>query len=176
MLSGRRLRCQGALAAATGLPGVLDALRKRRHYVQLKVASWVKRFACGMQGNPNIDFGVALAATWFATGDCYEIASCFFFRCRDRRWFRLARRLPDRALGNGAVGVGYLAAQYQQELFYAAAVCLGASALTMVRQQRARSRVAGAACANPILGWGSGIALVLAIGLLVLTFWIDPPI
>lgn len=74
------------------------------------------------------------------------------------------------------VGVGYLAAQYQQELFYAAAVCLGASALIMVRQQRARSCVPGAACANPILGWGSRIALVLAIGLLVLTFWIEPPI
>jgi len=74
------------------------------------------------------------------------------------------------------VGVGYLAAQYQQELFYAAAVCLGASAFIMVRQRKARSCAAGAACANPILGWGSRIALVLAIGLLVLTFWIEPPI
>src|SRR5216683_2939160 len=31
------------------------------------------------------------------------------------------------------VGIGYLAAQYQQELFYAAAICLGASAFIMVR-------------------------------------------
>ncbi len=74
------------------------------------------------------------------------------------------------------VGVGYLAAQYQQELLYAAAVCLGASAFIMVRQRKARSCAPGAACANPILGWGSRIALVLAIGLLVLTFWIEPPI
>ena len=82
-------------------------------------------------------------------------------------------------LGIGAaslVGVGYLAAQYQQELFYAAAVCLGASALIMVRQRRVRSCAPGAACANPILDWGTRIALVLAIGLLVLTFWIEPPI
>ncbi|MGQ0583161.1 MAG: mercuric reductase [Reyranella sp.] len=74
------------------------------------------------------------------------------------------------------VGVGYLAAQYQQELFYVAAVCLGASAFIMVRQQRARSCAPGSACANPILDWGGRIALVLAIGLLVLTFWIEPPI
>lgn len=82
-------------------------------------------------------------------------------------------------LGIGAVslvGVGYLAAQYQQELFYAAAVCLGASAFIMVRQRNARSCTPGAACANPILDWGSRISLVLAVGLLVLTFWIEPPI
>lgn len=74
------------------------------------------------------------------------------------------------------VGVGYLAAQYQQELFYAAAICLGASAFVMVRQRRTRSCAPGTACASPMLDWGSKIALVLAVGLLVLTFWIDPPI
>src|SRR5712691_2439151 len=82
-------------------------------------------------------------------------------------------------LGIGAaslVGVGYLAAQYQQELFYAAAICLGTSAFVMVRQRRARVCAAGMACARPLLDWGSKIALVLAIGLLVLTFWIEPPI
>jgi mercuric ion transport protein len=74
------------------------------------------------------------------------------------------------------VGIGYLAAQYQQELFYAAAICLGASAFIMVRQRRARSCAPGTACARPMLDWGSKIALVLAVGLLVLTFWIEPPI
>ena len=74
------------------------------------------------------------------------------------------------------VGVGYLAAQYQQELFYAAVICLGVSGLIMVRQQKARSCAPGAACANPILGWGIRIALVFAVGLLALTFWIEPPI
>jgi mercuric ion transport protein len=74
------------------------------------------------------------------------------------------------------VGIGYLAAQYQQELFYAAAICLGASAFIMVRQRRARVCASGTACARPMLDWGSKIALVLAVGLLVLTFWIEPPI
>ena len=74
------------------------------------------------------------------------------------------------------VGVGYLAAQYQQELYYAAAVCLGASAFIMVRQRRTRLCAPGTVCARPILDWGSKIALVLAVGLLVLTFWIEPPI
>ena len=74
------------------------------------------------------------------------------------------------------VGIGYLAAQYQQELFYAAAICLGGSAFIMMRQRRTRLCAPGTACASPILDWGSKIALVLSIGLLVLTFWIEPPI
>ncbi len=74
------------------------------------------------------------------------------------------------------VGIGYLAAQYQQELFYAAAICLGASAFITVRQRRARTCAPGTVCASPLLDWGSKIALVLAVGLLVLTFWIEPPL
>jgi mercuric ion transport protein len=74
------------------------------------------------------------------------------------------------------VGIGYLAAQYQQELFYAAAICLGASAFIIVRQRRTRSCAPGTACARPMLDWGSKVALVLGVGLLVLTFWIEPPI
>jgi mercuric ion transport protein len=74
------------------------------------------------------------------------------------------------------VGVGYLAAQYQQELFYAAVICLGASAFIMVQQRRARMCAPGTVCARPLLDWGSKIALVLAVGFLVLTFWIEPPI
>ncbi len=74
------------------------------------------------------------------------------------------------------VGVGYLAAQYQQELFFGAVICLGAAAFVMWRQRQARLCVPGAACSRPIVDWGSKIALVLAVGLLVLTFWIEPPI
>jgi mercuric ion transport protein len=74
------------------------------------------------------------------------------------------------------VGVGYLAAQYQQELFYGAVVCLGAAAFIMWRQRRARLCAPGVACERPTLDWGSKIAFVLAIGLLALTFWIEPPI
>src|SRR5260221_1377613 len=53
------------------------------------------------------------------------------------------------------VGVGYLAAQYQTALFYGAAVCLGAAALVMWRQGRARACTPGAACARPALDWSS---------------------
>lgn len=74
------------------------------------------------------------------------------------------------------VGVGYLAAQYQQELLYGAVVCIGAAAILMWQQRRARQCTPGAACARPAIDWGSRIALVLAIGLLALTFWIEPPI
>ena len=74
------------------------------------------------------------------------------------------------------VGIGYLAAQYQQELLYAAAICLGASAYLMVRQRKARLCTPGRVCASPMLDWGSKIAMALAVALLVLTFWIEPPI
>jgi mercuric ion transport protein len=74
------------------------------------------------------------------------------------------------------VGVGYLAAQYQQELFFGAVICLGAAAFIMWRQRQARLCAPGAACSRPTVDWGSKIALVLAVGLLVLTFWIEPPI
>jgi mercuric ion transport protein len=75
------------------------------------------------------------------------------------------------------VGIGYLAAQYQQELFYAGAACLGAAAFLMLRQRRARAACGlGAVRSSSILDWGSGVAMVLALGLLVLTFWIEPPL
>jgi mercuric ion transport protein len=74
------------------------------------------------------------------------------------------------------VGVGYLAAQYQQELFFGAVICLGAAAFVMWRQRQARLCAPGAACSRPAVDWGSKIALVLAVGLLVLTFWLEPPI
>ncbi|MDI1263297.1 MAG: mercuric transporter MerT family protein [bacterium] len=74
------------------------------------------------------------------------------------------------------VGVGYLAAQYQTALFYSAVICLAAAAFIMWWQRRAQACTPGVVCARPALDWGSKIALVAAIGLLVLTFWIEPPI
>jgi mercuric ion transport protein len=74
------------------------------------------------------------------------------------------------------VGIGYLAAQYQQELFFAAVICLATAAYVMWRQRRARLCSPGTACARPTVDWGSKIALLLAIALLGLTFWIEPPI
>ena len=82
-------------------------------------------------------------------------------------------------LGIGAaslVGIGFLAAQYQRELFYGAVICLGAAAFVMWRQRQARRCAPGAACARPALDWVSKSAILLAIGLLALTFWIEPPI
>ena len=74
------------------------------------------------------------------------------------------------------VGVGYFAAQYQQELFYVAAACLAAAAVVMWRQRRALACATGSVCMRPALDWGSRIAFVLALGLLALTFWIEPPV
>src|SRR5882672_12067688 len=74
------------------------------------------------------------------------------------------------------VGIGYLAVQYQPELFYIAVICLAAAAVVMWRQRRRQARLPGAACAHPALDWVSSMALLLAVGLLVLTFWIEPPI
>lgn len=74
------------------------------------------------------------------------------------------------------LGVGYLAAQYQRELLYAAVICVAAAGVIMWRQRRARACSPGISCAHPMLDWGSRIALVLAVGLLALTFWIEPPV
>jgi mercuric ion transport protein len=74
------------------------------------------------------------------------------------------------------VGIGFLAAQYQQQLFYGAVVLLLAAAFVMWRQRRALARTPGATCARPALDWASKIGLLLAIGLLALTFWIEPPV
>lgn len=74
------------------------------------------------------------------------------------------------------VGIGYLAAQYQQELLYAAVACLCAAGFVMWRQRRTRACTPGATCERPTLDWGSKIAFCVALGLIALTFWIEPPI
>ncbi len=72
------------------------------------------------------------------------------------------------------VGIGYLAAQYQQALFYTAVVCLAAAALVMWRQ--ARSCTQGAGCAHPTGRWTSLTAVGLGLAFLALTFWFEPPV
>jgi mercuric ion transport protein len=74
------------------------------------------------------------------------------------------------------VGIGYLAAQYQRELLYGAVICLVAAGFIMWRQRQARLCAPGAACTHPVMDWGSKIAILLAVGLLALTFWIEPPL
>lgn len=73
------------------------------------------------------------------------------------------------------VAVGYLAAQYQQELLYVATACLGAAAFLILRHRTGRACAVGAARYGSLLDWGSGLAVLLAVGLLVLTFWIEGP-
>lgn len=72
------------------------------------------------------------------------------------------------------VGIGYISAQYQQELFYTAVVCLSVAGLVMWRQ--ARSCTPGAACSRPATRWTSLTAVGLGLAFLALTFWYEPPI
>lgn len=71
--------------------------------------------------------------------------------------------------------IGSLAAPYQHVLFYAAVLLLGAAGVVMWRQRRVRACSPGAARARPALDAASIAAMVLALGLLALTFWIEPP-
>ncbi|TXL80390.1 mercuric reductase [Vineibacter terrae] len=74
------------------------------------------------------------------------------------------------------VGLGYLAAPHQHTLLYVAVASLGAAAIMMWRRRPAIACASGTACARPVLDWGGRIAFVLAILLLALTFWIEPPV
>lgn len=118
----------------------------------------------------SLEAGGEAAKTVFAAGGllaAFGVASC------------CALPVALSLLGVSAVsllGVGYLAAQYQRELLYAAVICVAAGGVIMWRQRRARACSPGISCAHPTLDWGSRIALVLAVGLLALTFWIEPPV
>jgi len=72
--------------------------------------------------------------------------------------------------------IGSLAAPYQQVLFYAAVLLLGTASVVLWRQRRARACSPGTACARPAFDVASIAAMVLAVGLLALTFWIEPPL
>ncbi|MDP1585811.1 MAG: hypothetical protein Q8M18_20535 [Bradyrhizobium sp.] len=112
--------------------------------------------------------GTALAAGGFLAA--FGVASC------------CALPIALSALGISAaslVGIGYLAAQYQQELFYLAVVCLAGAGYVAWRQWWARA--CGACAVGPtlgrsIMGWSGVVAVILAIALLALTFWYEPPI
>jgi len=83
------------------------------------------------------------------------------------------------ALGISAVslvGIGYLAAHFQQELIYAATACLAAAAWLMIRRRRAPKCAPSGGRSTAVLDWGSKLAVLLALGLLALTFWIEPPL
>jgi mercuric ion transport protein len=113
---------------------------------------------------PVPETGRDLAKTAFAAGGllaAFGVASC------------CALPVALSMLGISAaslVGIGFLAAQYQPELFYGAVALLLGAVIVIWRQRR------GTACARPAPDWGSKLAIVLAVGLLVLTFWIEPPV
>jgi mercuric ion transport protein len=85
-------------------------------------------------------------------------------------------------LGIGAaslVGIGFLAAPYQPELLAASLLCLAGVGFLSWRQWRAR--VTGA-CAiertrmQAVVAWLSLSFFLASVGLVALTFWIEPPL
>jgi len=116
------------------------------------------------RGSVQPDAGGDAAKTLFAAGGllaAFGVASC------------CALPVALSMLGISAaslMGIGYLAAGYQRELFYGAVILLAAAVVVMWRQRRTLT------CARPWLDGAAGIALVLAVGLLALTFWIEPPL
>jgi mercuric ion transport protein len=74
------------------------------------------------------------------------------------------------------VGIGYLAAQYQHELFYVSAGSLGVAALLLLRQRGGQACAAGGARSRSVSNWGSVLVILLAVALLALTFWVESPL
>jgi mercuric ion transport protein len=75
----------------------------------------------------------------------------------------------------GLLAVALLVGPHQLYVLAVAAVCLLGAGLMMWRQHRAR-RCAETSCARPTLDWLSKLAVVAAVGLLALTFWIESPL
>jgi len=77
------------------------------------------------------------------------------------------------------VGIGYAAAAYQRELFWAATFCLVAVAILSWRRWQARAR---GSCVAPqtrfrtLAGGVTLISVASAVALIALTFWIEGPI
>jgi mercuric ion transport protein len=83
------------------------------------------------------------------------------------------------ALGIGSTalfGVAVLVGPYQVYVLATAFVCLTGAGLVMWRQRRARACGIAGSCSRPAVDWGSRIAIALALGLIGLTLWIEPPL
>jgi mercuric ion transport protein len=74
------------------------------------------------------------------------------------------------------VGIGVVVGPYQVEVLAVAVVCLFATALIMLRQRRARACSSADTCPRPLLDRVTKVAIALAIALLALTFWLEPPL
>lgn len=110
------------------------------------------------------------AKTTFAAGAllaAFGVASC------------CALPLALATLGVGSValaGIAVLVGPYQIHVLAAAVVCLFGAAFVMVRQRRARTCGRAKATSGPLLGWFAAVAIALALALLALTFWLEPPL
>ncbi|MGH7461677.1 MAG: mercuric reductase, partial [Longimicrobiales bacterium] len=69
-----------------------------------------------------------------------------------------------------------LVGPHQLHVLAAAIICLLGAAVLMWRQRRARACGAAGSRRRPILDRITQIGLVLALGLLALTFWMEPPL
>ena len=114
--------------------------------------------------------GCDAAKTTFATGALLAalgVASC----CA------LPMALGALGVGSAAlVGIAVLVGPYQIHVLAAAVICLFGSLFVMLRQRRARACGGAKAGTRPLLGWFTAVAIALALALLALTFWLEPPL
>lgn len=110
------------------------------------------------------------AKTTFAAGAllaAFGVASC------------CALPMALAALGAGSatlVGIAVLVGPYQIQVLAVAVVCLLGTALVMVRQRRARACGGAEAARRPLVGLFTAVSIALALALLALTFWLEPPL
>ena len=80
-------------------------------------------------------------------------------------------------VGSAALlGIAAMVGPYQLYALAAAVICLLGAALLMWRQRRVRGCGVAGPCRRPVLDRVTQVALVLAFGLLALTFWMEPPL
>ncbi|MBI2735936.1 MAG: mercuric reductase [Rhodospirillales bacterium] len=119
---------------------------------------------------PPAEAGRDAAKTTLATGAlvaAFGVASC------------CALPVALAALGIGSAGLFAIAAlvgPYQLQILAGAVICLLGAAVLMWRQRRARACGTAGTRRRPVLDRITQVALVLALGLLVLTFWMEPPL
>lgn len=119
---------------------------------------------------PVAEAGRDVAKTTLATGAllaAFGVASC------------CALPVALAALGIGSASlfaIAVLVGPYQLHVLAAAVICLLGAAVLMWRQRRARACGTAGQSRRPILDRITLVALVLAFGLLALTFWMEPPL
>lgn len=74
------------------------------------------------------------------------------------------------------VGIAVLVGPYQIDVLAAAVVCLFATEFVILRRRRAKACGGGEVRTRPLLGWFTAVAITLALALLALTFWLEPPL